>query len=108
MKPHRVKMAHSLIVHYGLANQMEVSDTLHTYGQHLERQQATWLQPARQLTLCSLPTLASACLIVHAHPLKMAGLTYTISPATDLAGLVSKLLVQCHRSIILIQHRLQT
>ncbi len=24
MKPHRVKMAHSLIVHYGLASQMEV------------------------------------------------------------------------------------
>ena len=24
MKPHRVKMAHSLIVHYGLASHMEV------------------------------------------------------------------------------------
>lgn len=28
MKPHRVKMAHSLIVHYGLANQMEVRDAV--------------------------------------------------------------------------------
>ena len=39
MKPHRVKMAHSLIVHYGLANQMEVRDALHLL-QHLGWQQA--------------------------------------------------------------------
>ena len=26
MKPHRVKMTHSLIVHYGLASQMEVRE----------------------------------------------------------------------------------
>jgi len=32
MKPHRIKMAHSLIVHYGLANQMDV------------RTPALWLQ----------------------------------------------------------------
>jgi histone deacetylase 1/2 len=27
MKPHRVKMAHSLILHYGLYKQMEVGST---------------------------------------------------------------------------------
>lgn len=34
MKPHRVKMAHSLIVHYGLANQMEVRNDV-SLLQHL-------------------------------------------------------------------------
>ena len=29
MKPHRVKMAHSLILHYGLYSQMEVSVASH-------------------------------------------------------------------------------
>lgn len=32
MKPHRVKMAHSLILHYGLYSQMEVCNIM----QHME------------------------------------------------------------------------
>ena len=57
MKPHRVKMAHSLIVHYGLASQMEVRSYTSRLCKHMMRHPGDLAFSLSPVNPCNWPIL---------------------------------------------------